>query len=436
MIILMTAATCKKQKISSAFKKYPKKNGIIEADKDILQKIKKKFKHSIVYFYSSKCVNCKKLNKMFPDIKKNNLPFMEANLVPIVRFNCDKFPEYCSINEKITHFPAIRVYYDQHHFVTYYGKLDAVDLTKWLTQRVFYSWFEIETANLPLEHMLKNNQLVVLKTNPMLVLSEEKYSMDYDSQKEDKLRQIQLESFKVLGFRTQHAHFYFSKDDSVVREKLQGHCLESMDEEENRNAMFVLINPDDRECYFFTEKMYSEKYDGKYSLNNSMVDKGHKFIKSHQKPLISEFSNFTIKLHHKMKQPIAIYFTEYGKPFSNFLNNFIRGNQPRPKLGRYQVLGPKLKRRSDLHLPSKILYHPALNHFIQKPGTIPRSDFLKLPHPKNRKNEQPSLLWKQIQDEQRSIKERPDSLIYQEPCREKTDIVQEVPRLHPDKGRK
>ena len=311
-MILSSLSLAKKQKKKSGiFKSYPRKNGIIEADKEILQKLLKKFKHVIVYFYSKKCHKCKKLNKLFPKIVKENLSFMEPNLIPIVRFPCSKFPEYCSLSQKITHFPTIRVYYQQKHFTTYLSKFEPVKLAKFLTQRVFYSSYVIGQANYSMDHLLEHNQLVVLKVNSSVFQNEARYSQD--SGENEETTKAQTEAFKLLGFRTHHAHFYYSENDETTVENYQRLCQKINPSNEVSNASFALISPDDGICYLFTESLLHSRYDGKLVAEKKKIEKALEFIKDHQKPLIMPFNEKTVNEYAKKKMPFVLYTTEEGR---------------------------------------------------------------------------------------------------------------------------
>lgn len=311
MILSSTSIAKKTKKKSGIFKSYPRKNGIIEADKEILQKLLKKFKHVIVYFYSKKCHKCKKLNKQFPKIVKDKLSFMEPNLIPIVRFPCSKFPEYCSLSQKITHFPTIRVYYQKKHYTTYLSKFEPVKLAKFLTQRVFYSFHEIGQANYSMDHLLENNQLVVLKLNPSVFKNEARYTQDIGEDQE--MKKARLNAFKLLGFRTHHAHFYFSEDDEVTRENYQRLCVKVNPTNELTDASFALVSPDDGICYIFEDSLLYSRYDGKVVPEKQKIEKALEFIKDHQKPLIMPFNEKTVNEYAKKKMPFVLYTTEKGK---------------------------------------------------------------------------------------------------------------------------
>lgn len=301
------------------FKKYPRKNGIIEADPDVLKKLLKKFKNVVVYFYSKGCHKCKKLNKQFPKIVKEHLSFMEPNLIPIVRFPCSKFPEHCSLNRKITHYPTIRVYYKQKHYTNYLGKFDPFKLSKFLTQRVFYSSFEIGQSNYSIEHILDNKQLVVMKLHPDIFQKENRYSNKVvDDGKDSDREEQELEAFKLLGFRTHHAHFYYSKDYETANEYYQRICKSIEPQEDVKSASFVIMNPDDNVCYLFLESLVHARYDGKLVPNKKTINNGLNFVKKHQHPLIMEFTEKMALRYQKKSLPYVTYFTSEG-----ILNNLI-----------------------------------------------------------------------------------------------------------------
>jgi thiol-disulfide isomerase/thioredoxin len=302
---------CKKSKKKTGiFKSYPRKNNIIEGDKEILQKLLKKFKHVIVYFYSKSCHKCKKLNKLFPKIVKERLSFMEPNLIPIVRFPCSKFPEYCSLNQKVTHYPTIRVYYNRKHYVTYLSAFKPAKIAKFLTQRVFYSSFDLKTANYTMDHLLSQNQLVVLRLNKTVFKSEDRYN----SQGEDPLEneQEKLDAFKLLGFRTHHAHFYYTGDNEELRHNYLRLCRNVDPTTEVNDASFVLINPDDNICYLFEESLLHTRYDGKLGADKKQIEKALEFIKDHQKPLIMKFTQKVVTSYQKKNMPFVTYFTNHG----------------------------------------------------------------------------------------------------------------------------
>lgn len=311
---LASGLRCKKsKKRTGVFKSYPRKNGIIQADKQILQKLLKKFKHVVVYFHSKRCSKCKRLNQQFPKIVKEHLSFMEPNLVPVVRFNCSKFPEYCSLNQKISHFPCVRVYYKHKHFTTFRNHFKPHLLAKFLTQRVFYSSFAIGQANYTMDHLLSHDQLVVLHLDRAVFRSEDRYRSDAPPASEDaRTREQKLEAFKLLGFRTHHAHFYFTEN----LEELTGHyarlCRQVDPSHEVTEAAFALISPDDGVCYLFEESLVKKRYDGELVADKAQVDKALEFIKDHQKPLIMEFTQKTVTGYKDKNMPFVTYFTPEG----------------------------------------------------------------------------------------------------------------------------
>lgn len=314
-LTLATGLLCKKSKTrSGVFKSYPRKNGIIQADKQILKKLLKKFKHVIVYFHSKKCSKCKRLNQQFPKIVKEHLSFMEPNLIPIVRFNCSKFPEFCSLNQKISHFPCVRVYYKQKHFTTFRNHFKPHLLAKFLTQRVFYSSFVIGQANYTMDHLLGHDQLVVLHLDRVVFRTEDRYHSDNVSTLDDsETREQKLEAFKLLGFRTHHAHFYYTNDPEELIENYKRLCTQVDPSNEVTDAAFALISPDDQVCYLFEEPLVKARYDGELVADKGQIDKALEFIKDHQKPLIMEFSQKTMTTFKDKNMPFVTYFTGEGE---------------------------------------------------------------------------------------------------------------------------
>ena len=265
----------------------------------------------IVYFYSKSCHKCKKLNKLFPKLVKERLSFMEPNLIPIVRFPCSKFPEYCSLNQKVTHYPTIRVYYNQKHFVTYLSAFEPVKIAKFLTQRVFYSSYDIKQANYTMDHLLSHNQLVVLKLDQSVFKNEDRYNSQAETQNGN--QKEEMEAFKLLGFRTHHAHFYYTEDQDEMKHNFSRLCTNVEPSTEISNASFALINPDDNICYLFEESLLHNRYDGKLAPNKKQIEKALEFIKDHQKPLIMQFSQKVVTSYQKKNMPFVTYFTNHGK---------------------------------------------------------------------------------------------------------------------------
>lgn len=306
---------CKKaKKKTGVFKSFARKNGVIQADKAALQKLLKKFKHVIVYFHSRRCSKCKKLNKTFPRFVKEHLSFMEPNLVPVVRFDCSKFPEYCSLTRKVTHFPTVRVYYKHKHFTTYRGAFKPHLMAKFLTQRVFYSWFTLENANYSMDHLLSHDQLVVLRLDAAVFRSETRYSGEESSLGNDPgAAEQQLEAFKLLGFRTHHAHFFTTDDPEQLRHEFARLCTQREPSSEVSDASFALISPDDKVCYLFEEPLVKPRYDGQPVPSKEQIEKALEFIKDHQKPLIMEFSQKMLRAYQAKNMPFVAYFTAHGR---------------------------------------------------------------------------------------------------------------------------
>lgn len=253
---------------------------------------------------------------------KDSLSFMEKNLVPIVRFSCDQTSEYCTSKEKITHFPAIRVYYNQKHYVTYFGKLEPHFIVSWLTQRVFYSVHHLGQSHYSVEHILKNDQLVVLKINKGALGSTDRY--ENAGKKDDpefkSREEAEFEAFRVLGLRMHHAHFYLSESNLLVKNEMDLHCPQLTAEEYSKFS-FVLINSKENHCYGFEETLVKKRYDEKLTVDESRIKKALSFIEDHRKPLYTEFGDRTLKLHRATETPIVIYFTNYGKLFLLTLKN-------------------------------------------------------------------------------------------------------------------
>ena len=269
----------------------------------------------IVYFYSKKCAKCKRLNSQFPGIVKEHLSFMEPNLVPVVRFPCSKFPEYCSLTMKITHFPTVRVYYRQRHYTTYLGKFEPFRLAKFLTQRVFYSSYIIGQSNYNIEHILGHKQLVALKLDPRLFRSEDRYSVE-SKDDESGRAEAELEAFRLLGFRAIHAHFYSTPDLQTLEETYSRFCRQKNPSHEVTGASFALINPDDDVCYLFEGSLVHAQYDGKLAPHKTQIDKALDFVKKHQHPLIVEFSEKRAIQYQKKNLPYVTYFTQEGSAIS------------------------------------------------------------------------------------------------------------------------
>ena len=245
---------------------------------------------------------------------------MEPNLIPIVRFPCSKFPEYCSLTHKITHFPAIRVYYNQKHFTTYLSRFEPSKLAKFLTQRVFYSSFVIGQSNYSMDHLLKNEQLVVLKVNSSIYRNEKRYEESNENNENQEMIKAKMDAFKLLGFRTHHAHFYYTEDNEILSDNYLRLCKKVHPSNEISDASFVVISPDDNICYIYTDNLVHSRYDGKLVADKKEINKALEFIKDHQKPLILKFTENMVKDYAKKNMPFVLYTTKEGRNFIILFN--------------------------------------------------------------------------------------------------------------------
>jgi hypothetical protein len=233
------------------------------------------------------------------------------------------------------------------------GKFDAFKLSKFLTQRVFYSSYEIGQSNYSIEHILENKQLVVMKLHPHIFNKEDRYkNMQVDDGEAQQRNEEELEAFKLLGFRTHHAHFYYSKDFETANEYYQRICKNVEPKEEVKNASFVVMNPDDDVCYLFEDSLVHPRYDGKLVPDKKSVNNGLNFVKKHQHPLIMQFTEKMALMYQKKNLPYVTYFTAEGK---NTTNITLRQNQRRPQLEINQGPMPNIPRPIHLHFHPQVL---------------------------------------------------------------------------------
>lgn len=63
----------------------------------------------------------------------------KEKILPFVRISCSNFDPYCPNQERIKHYPTIRIYHN-NEFIQLKNNYDNNSIRNWLEERLLYSY--------------------------------------------------------------------------------------------------------------------------------------------------------------------------------------------------------------------------------------------------------------------------------------------------------
>jgi hypothetical protein len=288
-IMILICLISKTSQVSELFKEFTVKNNIIYPTVNQLNKIRKNFEYTIIYYNSSHCQLCQEFSKEYLKIAQE-LEKQKPDY-PVVSVTCNKgeFNRFCTFSEKIKFFPTVRIYH-HNEYVEYKGKFDVVKVFLWIRDRTVHSLFKLTKENFnTLKDFLKQGKILTVFYNPG----------------GEKKRQ-NSKQYSILSTLYHFSRFFETSDEILYKETV-AMCDNLKNEKEGEDSIIVVIHPDHHRCYFYSG----------YIDHKKMIS----FLKAKEKSMIRLFDEKSIEMSNYYDLPIVILFHQDENNF-HFWNDF------------------------------------------------------------------------------------------------------------------